>query len=39
MIATVTLNPSLDEHIMVHGLVVEEADRWVELRRYAEGKV
>jgi len=38
MIATVTLNPSLDEHITVNGLVVEEANRWVRLRRYAGGK-
>ncbi len=38
MIATITLNPSLDEHITVHGLVVEEANRWDRLRRYAGGK-
>ena len=38
MIATITLNPSLDEDIMVHGLVVEETNRWVKLRRYAGGK-
>ncbi len=38
MIATVTLNPSLDEHIVVDRLVVEEANRWVKLRRYAGGK-
>ena len=38
MIATVTLNPSLDEHIAVHGLMVEETNRWVRLRRYAGGK-
>ncbi|MFC1981962.1 1-phosphofructokinase [Chloroflexota bacterium] len=38
MIATITLNPSLDEHIMVHGLVVEETNRWVKLHRYAGGK-
>jgi len=38
MIATITLNPSLDEHIMVHGLVVEEANRWEKLYRYAGGK-
>ncbi len=38
MIATITLNPSLDEHIMVRGLVVEEANRWVRLRRFAGGK-
>lgn len=38
MIATITLNPSLDQHIMVHGLVVEEANRWERLHRYAGGK-
>ena len=38
MIATVTLNPSLDEHIVVPGLVVDESNRWVRLRRYAGGK-
>ncbi len=38
MIATITLNPSLDEDIMVDGLVVEETNRWVRLRRYAGGK-
>ncbi len=38
MIATITLNPSLDEHIMVPGLVVEEANRWVRRYRYAGGK-
>ncbi len=38
MIATITLNPSLDEHITVNGLVVEEANRWVGLRRYPGGK-
>ena len=38
MIATITLNPCLDEHIMVDGLVVEEANRWVRLLRYAGGK-
>jgi len=38
MIGTVTLNPSLDEHIMVHGLIVEEANRWEKLHRYAGGK-
>ena len=38
MIATVTLNPSLDEYIMVHGLMVEETNRWVGRRRYAGGK-
>ena len=38
MIATITLNPSLDENIMVHGLVVEETNRWVRRHRYAGGK-
>jgi len=38
MIATITLNPSLDEHIIVDELVVEEANRWTKLRRYAGGK-
>ena len=38
MIVTITLNPCLDEHIMVDGLVVEEANRWVRLHHYAGGK-
>ena len=38
MIATITLNPCMDEHITVNGLVVEEANRWSKLRRYAGGK-
>ncbi|MBA7600223.1 Tagatose-6-phosphate kinase [subsurface metagenome] len=38
MIATVTLNPALDQHIAVQGLMVEETNRWVRLRRYAGGK-
>ncbi|TET27028.1 MAG: 1-phosphofructokinase [Dehalococcoidia bacterium] len=38
MIATITLNPSLDEHIAVNGLIVEEANRWSKLYRYAAGK-
>jgi len=38
MIATITLNPCLDEHITVDGLVVEEANRWSKLHRYAGGK-
>ena len=38
MIATITLNPCLDEHLIVNGLVVEEANRWSKLRRYAGGK-
>ncbi len=38
MITTITLNPSLDEYIMVHGLVMEETNRWVRRHRYAGGK-
>ncbi|MFC1991216.1 1-phosphofructokinase [Chloroflexota bacterium] len=38
MIATITLNPALDLHISVQGLMVEETNRWVRLRRYAGGK-
>ncbi|MFC2033907.1 1-phosphofructokinase [Chloroflexota bacterium] len=38
MIATITLNPSLDEHITVDGLMVEEANRWVKRHLYAGGK-
>ncbi len=38
MIITITLNPCLDEHITVNGLVVEEANRWSRLHRYAGGK-
>ncbi len=38
MIATITLNPSLDEHITVHGLKVDESNRWTSLRYYAGGK-
>lgn len=38
MIATITLNPSIDIHIAVQGLAVEEANRWVRQRRYAGGK-
>lgn len=38
MIATITLNPSLDEHIVVDGLVAEETNRWVRRHRYAGGK-
>ncbi len=38
MIATITLNPSLDEHIVVDGLMVEETNRWVRRYRYAGGK-
>ena len=38
MIATVTLNPSLDRTITVHGLRVDESNRWTSLRHYAGGK-
>jgi 6-phosphofructokinase 2 len=38
MIATITLNPSRDEYIMVHGLIAGEANRWVRLYHYAGGK-
>ena len=38
MIATITLNPSLDEHIMVRGLMTEESNRWIRRYRYAGGK-
>jgi len=38
VIATFTLNPCLDEHITVNGLLVDEANRWSKLRRYAGGK-
>jgi len=38
MIATITLNPSLDITITVHGLVVDETNRWTSSRLYAGGK-
>ena len=38
IIATITLNPSLDQHITVDGLVVDETNRWSRLHRYAGGK-
>lgn len=38
MIATITLNPTLDRAITVHGLVLDEANRWTNLRLYAGGK-
>lgn len=38
MIATITLNPSLDRTIQVHGLVVDETTRWTKLKLYAGGK-
>ena len=38
MIATITLNPTMDRTISVHGLVLDEANRWTNLRLYAGGK-
>ncbi len=38
MIATITLNPTMDRTITVHGLVLDEANRWTNLRLYAGGK-
>jgi len=38
MIATVTLNPSLDRTVTVEELVVDEANRWTNLRRDPGGK-
>jgi 6-phosphofructokinase 2 len=38
MIATVTLNPSLDKTATVEELVVDEANRWTSLRRDPGGK-
>jgi 6-phosphofructokinase 2 len=38
MIVTITLNPSLDQHITVDGLVVDGTNRWSRLYRYAGGK-
>ena len=38
MIFTITLNPSLDEHIMVDGLKVDEANRVVRMHHFAGGK-
>ncbi len=38
MIATITLNPSLDRTVTVHGLMVGESNRWASLRHYAGGK-
>jgi len=37
-IATITLNPSLDQHITVDGLVVDGTNRWSRLHPYAGGK-
>jgi len=38
MIATITLNPSMDDHISVPRLIIDEANRWSHLNRYAGGK-
>ena len=38
IIATITLNPSLDQHITVDGLVLDGTNRWSRLHRYAGGK-
>ncbi|AII58299.1 1-phosphofructokinase [Dehalococcoides mccartyi] len=38
MITTVTLNPCLDKHIDVHGLVLYETNRWHLMSKYAGGK-
>lgn len=38
MIATITLNPSIDQNIIVSGLVKDDANRALEILRYAGGK-
>ena len=38
MIATITLNPSLDRTVTVDGLKVNESNRWTALHHYAGGK-
>jgi 6-phosphofructokinase 2 len=38
MIATVTMNPCLDKTITVHGLRLDEANRWTSVRRDPGGK-
>ena len=38
MIASITVNPSLDVVITVHGLMVDETNRWTNLHLYAGGK-
>jgi 6-phosphofructokinase 2 len=38
LIATITLNPSLDQHIIVDGLALDGTNRWSRLYRYAGGK-
>lgn len=38
MIATITLNPSLDRTVIVDGLKVNESNRWTSVHHYAGGK-
>jgi 6-phosphofructokinase 2 len=38
MIATVTLNPTLDKTVTVEGLIVDETNRWTSFRRDPGGK-
>ena len=38
MIATVTLNPSLDRHVEVENLVLDDTNRWVSFKRQPGGK-
>jgi 1-phosphofructokinase family hexose kinase len=38
MIATITLNPSIDQHIFVRGLVKDDANRAISVFRYPGGK-
>jgi len=38
MIATITLNPSLDRTVIVDGLRVNESNRWTSVHHYAGGK-
>jgi 6-phosphofructokinase 2 len=38
MIATLTLNPCLDEYITVNALIVDETNRWTKRTQYAGGK-
>ena len=38
MIATVTLNPALDQHIEVENLVLDDTNRWVSFKRQPGGK-
>lgn len=38
LIATITLNPSLDRYIIVHGLEVDGVNRWTSTPIYAGGK-